>query len=73
MTDLKAAVNGSASVDPDGTIASYAWTFGDGSTATGVPPTHPTRKPEPTPSQLTVTDNEGGKRSVVQAGDRDAT
>ncbi len=33
-------VNGSTSTDSDGTIASYAWNFGDGATATGAPPAH---------------------------------
>src|SRR5437764_15427173 len=32
---LAVAFDGTASKDPDGTIASYAWTFGDGTTGTG--------------------------------------
>jgi hypothetical protein len=31
--------DGSGSVDPDGTIVSYDWDFGDGGTGTGVSPT----------------------------------
>ena len=34
------AFSGSGSSDPDGTIASYAWTFGDGATGTGVVVNH---------------------------------
>ncbi|MBU1915355.1 MAG: PKD domain-containing protein, partial [Candidatus Thermoplasmatota archaeon] len=40
MTYLSVAVDGSASYDPDGTIAAYAWTFGDGASATGMTATH---------------------------------
>src|SRR5206468_5215169 len=33
---LTCGFNASSSYDPDGTIASYAWTFGDGTTGAGV-------------------------------------
>ena len=40
-TGLKASFDGSGSTDPDGTIASYAWDFGDGESAgTGATPSH---------------------------------
>jgi PKD repeat protein len=51
------AFNGSASSDPDGTIVSYAWAFGDGGTATGVAPSHAYATPGTYSAQLTVTDN----------------
>ena len=34
------AFDGTSSTDADGTIASYAWNFGDGSTGTGAKPSH---------------------------------
>ena len=39
-TLLACSFNGSGSSDPGGGIASYAWTFGDGGTATGATPSH---------------------------------
>jgi PKD repeat protein len=39
------AFDGSASSDRDGSIVSYAWNFGDGTTATGAKPSHAYKKP----------------------------
>jgi subtilisin family serine protease len=39
-TDLSCSFNGSASSDTDGSIATYAWTFGDGSTGSGATASH---------------------------------
>ena len=49
--------DGSGSYDPDGTIASYAWDFGDGSSGTGPTPTHTYDAGTFTVS-LTVTDDD---------------
>jgi len=63
VTGSTVSFNGGASADPDGTIASYAWTFGDGGTATGVTTTHvytvAGMSPVTFPVTLTVTDNSG--------------
>ena len=40
VADLTVSVNGSSSTDSDGTIVSYAWDFGDGTTANGVTAVH---------------------------------
>ncbi|MFI5733197.1 S8 family serine peptidase [Kribbella sp. NPDC051587] len=57
---LKCALDGSASTDPDGSIASYAWNFGDGTTGTGVKPSHTYPSKNGTYTvKLTVTDNTG--------------
>jgi PKD repeat protein len=50
----------SASYDPDGTIVSYEWDFGDGSPiGTGVNPTHIYHAPGNYTVTLTVTDDDG--------------
>ena len=64
---LAVAFDGSASYDPDptGSIASYAWTFGDGATATGPTATasHTYTKAGTYTATLTVTDDLGATRS----------
>jgi len=51
--------NASKSNDPDGTIISYNWNFGDGKTATGRIVTHKYSSPGTYMVSLTVTDNDG--------------
>ena len=57
--------NGSTSSDSDGTVASYAWDFGDGGTGTGVTPAHTYTSADTFHVTLTVTDNEGAQGSVT--------
>ena len=51
--------NGSRSTDPDGSIASYEWDFGDGTTATGPQANHVYDEPGAYTARLTVTDDDG--------------
>ena len=51
--------DGSGSSDPDGSIASYSWDFGDGSTGSGVAPTHAYNADGSFTVSLTVTDDAG--------------
>jgi len=59
------AVNfsGAGSSDPDGSIAGYAWTFGDGSSASGVTTSHTYTTAGTFTARLTVTDNRGATGS----------
>lgn len=59
-TDLDCEFDGSGSADPDGTVASYAWTFGDGGTGTDAQPEHSYTVAGDYTVTLTVTDNRGG-------------
>jgi PKD repeat protein len=61
---LAITASGSTSSDPDGTIASYAWEFGDGSSATGVQAQHTYANPGEFTVTLTVTDD-GGKKATA--------
>ncbi len=54
------------STDPDGTIASYSWDFGDGNTATGATPQHDFVNTGSYLVTLTVTDNDGASSSTSQ-------
>jgi large repetitive protein len=56
--------DGSASLDPDGSIESYLWDFGDGETATGPTATHTWDSPGRYRVSLRVTDNSGDASAV---------
>ncbi len=51
--------NGAGSSDTDGTIASYLWYFGDGTTATGPSPSHAYSAAGTYTVELSVTDDDG--------------
>jgi PKD repeat protein len=55
------------SADTDGTITTYAWTFGDGSTGNGVTAQHTYAQPGSYPVTLTVTDNAGATATTTNA------
>ncbi|MET0694428.1 MAG: PKD domain-containing protein, partial [Propionibacteriaceae bacterium] len=57
--ELAAAFDASASSDSDGTVADYAWDFGDGETGTGVSPNHTYTAGGTFAVKLTVTDDDG--------------
>lgn len=64
---LTVTFSSAGSSDPDGDIASYAWTFGDGATSTAANPAHAYLNRGTYLARLTVTDNLGasGTASVV--------
>jgi len=53
------------SADPDGTIASYSWNFGDSTTATGAQVTHSFATAGTFRVTLTVTDNSGAQGTAA--------
>jgi PKD repeat protein len=59
-------LDGSSSHDPDGPIASYSWSFGDGSQAgSGAAPRHSYKRPGTYTVTLTVTDGAGISSSAT--------
>jgi PKD repeat protein len=60
------SVDGSASSDPDGTIQSYAWDFGDGAVTTGAIASHTYAQPGQYTVTLTVTDDDGASGATSQ-------
>jgi PKD repeat protein len=62
---LMVIVNASASSDPDGTISSYSWNFGDNSSGSGASTTHNYTVAGTYTITLTVRDN-GGKTDTAQ-------
>lgn len=66
VSNLSVSLDGSTSKDPDGTIASYAWNYGDGTTGTGVKPSHVYATAGTYQVVLKVTDNKGATNSVTK-------
>ncbi len=66
-TGLAVTTDGRGSSDADGTIASYAWAFGDGGTATGATASHTYAAAGTYTIRLTVTDDDGATASATQS------
>ena len=66
---LACSFDAGGSTDSDGTVASYAWSFGDGTTGTGKTVNHPYATGGTRNVTLTVTDNEGATGSVTKSVD----
>jgi uncharacterized repeat protein (TIGR02543 family) len=58
-TGLTCSFDGGGSGDPDGAIARYAWSFGDGASGSGQTATHTYARGGSYTATLTVTDNSG--------------
>ena len=58
--ELVCDFDSSGTTDPDGTVATYAWIFGDGATSNQANPAHTYQVSGTYTVSLTVTDNEGG-------------
>jgi PKD repeat protein len=67
VADLVVAVDGAASSDADGTVASYAWNFGDGGTGSGMTASHTYATPGTYTVSLTVTDDDGATATTTRA------
>ncbi|NUU04870.1 PKD domain-containing protein [Leifsonia sp. C5G2] len=66
INGLAVSVDGRASSDPDGTISSYAWSFGDGGTASGSTAGHTYAAAGTYTITLTVKDNAGATASTTR-------
>ncbi len=65
-TDLSVSVDASGSSDPDGTVAGFAWDFGDGATASGATASHAYGAAGTYTVTLTVTDDDGATASTTR-------
>ncbi len=66
-SDLTASFNASGSSDPDGSIVSYSWSFGNGTTGSGVITSRTLTSAGTYNVTLTVTDNDGATNSTTQS------
>jgi PKD repeat protein len=66
-TWLDCTFDASASADTDGTVASYAWDFGDGQTGTGQTPSHTYALAGDYTVKVTVTDDKGATAYVIHS------
>ena len=69
-TGAATGFDAAASTDPDGSVASYGWSFGDGQNATTAGPTvaHVYANPGTYTATLTVVDDEGCSMAIVFTG-----
>jgi len=65
IVPLTVSFNGGSSFDADGSIVSYLWNFGDGTTASGITTGHTYPSPGNYLARLTVTDNQGASNSTT--------
>ncbi|MGY2002145.1 PKD domain-containing protein [Blastococcus sp. SYSU DS1024] len=63
---LVCSLDGAGSTDGDGSVASYSWTFGDDTTATGSMASKTYAAAGSYPVTLTVTDDDGASASTTQ-------
>jgi len=66
--DVPVAFDGSHSLDPDGSVVSYTWDFGDGTQGAGIKPTHSYASAGNYSVTLRVTDNGGITSAATTAG-----
>lgn len=64
---LAVSVNAAASLDPDGTVLSYEWNWGDGQTSTGVTAAHTYATAASRTITLKVTDNSGDTDQISKS------
>jgi PKD repeat protein len=65
--ELECSFDASGSSDPDGSILSYEWDFGDGNTGSGITPSHPYGTAGTYTVVLTVTDDGNASDSESQS------
>jgi PKD repeat protein len=67
VTPLQVAFSGASSTDSDGSIVSYAWNFGDGTTGSGVTTSRTYAASGTYTVTLTVTDDDGATGTTTQS------